>query len=81
VLIIGTCGVAGYAVIGADRVAGLVLDQAPVPGEQDPGCHDPVQPQVPGQQPYQGGDHGPVGPVGLQAGDLAAQDRGLMPEY
>jgi hypothetical protein len=26
----------------------LVLDQAPVPGEQGAGCHDPVQPQVPG---------------------------------
>jgi hypothetical protein len=56
----------------------LFLDQAPVPGEQGPGCHDPVQPQVPGQQPCQGGDHGPVR---LRAGDLAAQDRDLMPQH
>ena len=28
----------------------LVLDQAPVPGEQGAGCHDPGQPQGPGQQ-------------------------------
>ena len=43
-----------------------------MPGKQGAGCHDPVQPKVPGQQPRQGGDHGPVGPVRLRAGDLAA---------
>ena len=31
----------------------FLLDQAPVPGEQGGGCHDPVQRQVPGQQPCQ----------------------------
>jgi hypothetical protein len=36
-----------------------------VPGEQGAGCHDPVQPQVPGQQPRERGDHRPVGPVRL----------------
>jgi hypothetical protein len=37
--------------------------------------------QVSGQQPCQGGDHGPVGPVRLRAGDLAAQDRDPMPQH
>ena len=36
---------------GGVRVGPLVLDDAPVPGEQGAGRHDPVQPQVPGQQP------------------------------
>ena len=61
------------------RIGPCVLDQALVPGEQGGGCHDPVQPKAPGQQPRQGGDHGPVGPVRLRAGHLAAQDRDLMP--
>jgi len=63
------------------RIGPLVLDDAPVPGEQGAGRHDPVQPKVPGQQPCQGGDHGPVGPVGpvrFRAGDRAAEDRNLM---
>jgi hypothetical protein len=51
-----------------------------VPGEQRAGCHDPVQPQVPGQQPRQRGDHRAVSPVRLRAGDLAAQDRDLVPQ-
>jgi len=60
-------------------VGPLVLDDAPVPGEQGGGCHDPVQPKALGQQPCQGGDHSPVSPVRLRAGDLTAQDRDLMP--
>jgi hypothetical protein len=40
-----------------------------------------VQAKVPGQQPRQRGDHGPVGPVWLGADDLTAQDRDLMPQY
>jgi hypothetical protein len=59
----------------------LVLEKAPVPGEQGGGCHDPVQPQVPVQQLCKGGDYSPVGPVRLRAGDLTAQDRDLMPQY
>jgi hypothetical protein len=39
-----------------------------------------VQPQVPGQQPRQRGDHRTVSPVRLRAGDLAAQDRDLVPQ-
>ena len=62
------------------RVGPLILDQAPVPGQQRAGCHDPVQPQVPGQQPRQRGDHRAVSPVRLRAGDLAAQDRDLVPQ-
>ena len=50
-------------------------------GEQGAGCHDPVQPQVGGQQPRQRGDHRTVSPVRFRAGDLAAQDRDLMPEH
>jgi hypothetical protein len=52
-----------------------------VPGERGAGCHDPVQPQVPGQKPRQDGDHGPVSPVLLRAGDLAAQDRYLVVQH
>ena len=52
-----------------------------MPGEQGAGCHDPVPPQVPGQKPRQGGDHDPVSPVRLRAGDLAAQDRYLVPQH
>jgi hypothetical protein len=52
-----------------------------VPGEQGAGCHDPVQPQVPGQQSCQGGDHCPVGSVRLRPGNLTAQDRDLVPQY
>jgi hypothetical protein len=55
-------------------------DQAPVPGQQRAWSHDPVQPQVPGQHPSQGRDHGAVRPVRLGAGDLAAQDGDLMPQ-
>ena len=66
---------------GGVRVGPLVFDQPPVPGEQGAGCHDPVQPQVPGQQPRQGGYHGPVSPVRLRAGDLTAQDRDLVPQH
>jgi hypothetical protein len=35
-----------------------------VPGQQRARRHDPVQPQAPGQQPCQGGEHGTVSPVG-----------------
>ena len=42
--------------------------------------HDPVQPQVPGQQRRQGGNHGAIGPVQLWVDDLTTQDRDLMPE-
>ena len=52
-----------------------------MPGEQGAGCHDPVQPQAPGQKPRQGSDHGPVSPVRLRAGGLAAQDRYLVPQH
>jgi hypothetical protein len=75
-----SAGIGGRPVVFG-RVGPLVLDQAPVPGQQGAGRHEPVQPQVPGQQPRQGGDHGPVGPVRLRTGDLTAQDRDLMPQY
>jgi hypothetical protein len=50
----------------------------PVPGGQGAGCHGPVQQKVPGQQP---GERGAVSPVRLRAGDLAAQDRDLVPQH
>jgi hypothetical protein len=52
-----------------------------MPGEQDAARHDPVQPQVPEQQPRQGAITGPVSPVRLRAGDLTAQDRNFMPRH
>ena len=52
-----------------------------MPGEQGAGRHDPVQPKALGQQPRQGGDYGPVGPVWLRAGGLTAQDRDLVPQH
>ena len=52
-----------------------------MPGEQRGGCHDPVLSPVPGQQPRERSDHSPVGPVRFREGDLAAQDRDLMPQY
>ena len=39
-----------------------------------------MQPKVPGQQPRERCDHGPVSPVRLRPGD-AAQDRDFMPQY
>jgi hypothetical protein len=51
-----------------------------VPGQQGSGCHDPVQPQVPGQQSRQRGEHRTASPVRLRAGDLAAKDRDLVPQ-
>lgn len=49
-----------------------------MPGQQGAWGHDPVQPQVPGQKPCQGGEHGTVRPVRRRARDLPAQDRDLM---
>jgi hypothetical protein len=40
-----------------------------------------VQPEVPGQQPRQHGDHRAVSPIRLRAGDLATQDRDLVPQH
>jgi hypothetical protein len=52
-----------------------------VPGEQGAGHHDRLYPKVAGQQPRQGGYHRPVSPAWFRAGDLAAQDRDLMPGH
>jgi hypothetical protein len=52
-----------------------------VPAQQGGRRHDPAQPQMPGQQPCQGGDHGTVSPVWFRAGELPAQDRDLVPEH
>jgi hypothetical protein len=40
-----------------------------------------VQPQAPGQQPGQRGEHGTVSPVRPRAGDLTAQDSDLVPQH
>lgn len=66
---------------GGVRIGPFVLDDAPVPGKQGGRCHDPVQPKVPGQQPCERCDHGPVSPVRRRPGDAAAQDRDFMPQY
>ena len=52
-----------------------------MPGQQRPRGHHPMQPQVPRQQPGQGGQHGTVSPVRLRPRGLPAQDRGLMPQH
>jgi hypothetical protein len=39
-----------------------------------------MQPQAPGQQPGQGGEHGTVSPVRPRTGNLALQHRHLMAE-
>ena len=52
-----------------------------MPGEQGARRHDPLYPKVLGQRPRQGGHHRPVSPVRFRAGDLAVQDRDLVPEY
>jgi hypothetical protein len=45
------------------RIGPFLPDQAPAPGQQGARCHDPAQPQVPEQQPRQGGEHGTVSPA------------------
>jgi hypothetical protein len=45
------------------------------------GTYNPqVQPQAPGQQPGQGGEHGTISPVGPRVRYLTPQHRDLMPE-
>jgi hypothetical protein len=66
---------------GGVRIGPFLLDHAPVPGEQRGGCHDPVQPQMLGQQSRERADHRAVGPVWFRAGDLAAQYGDLLPQY
>lgn len=53
------------------RVGPFPFDHTTVPGEQGAWCHDPVSPQVPGQQSCQRSEHTAIGPVRLRAGDLA----------
>jgi len=62
-------------------VASVFGCQATVPGEQGAWCHDPVSPQVPGQQSCQRSEHTAIGPVRLRAGDLAPEYRDLMPQH
>ena len=59
----------------------ISLDQAPVPGQQRGRGHDPVQPQVPRQQPAQGGEHGTVSPVRPRAGDCRRKHRDVMAQH
>ena len=40
-----------------------------------------MQPQVPGQQPRQGGEHSTIRPARPRASDLPAQYRDLMPQH
>jgi hypothetical protein len=52
-----------------------------MPGQEGAWGHDPVEPEVPGQKPCQGGEHGTVSPVRPRARDLPAQDRDLMAQH
>jgi len=64
------------ALVVAARV--VCADETPIRAGPGPKTR---KPQVPGQQPGERSDHGPVGPVRFRTGDLAAQDRDLMPQY
>ena len=63
------------------RIGPFPRDLPPVPGQQGSRSHYPVQPEVSGQQPCQGSDHGTVSPVWFRAADVPAQDRDLVPEH
>ena len=52
-----------------------------MPGQQGAWGHDPVQPEMCGQQPCQRGDHGTVSPAWFRPGDLPTQDCDLVPEH
>jgi hypothetical protein len=52
------------------RIGPFPAYKTPVPGQQGARGHDPVQPEVPGQQPGQRCEHGTVSPVRPRAGDL-----------
>jgi hypothetical protein len=47
----------------------------------DMAAHDSAQAEAGRQQSGQSGDHGAVGPVQPRAGNLTAQDTGLVPKY
>jgi hypothetical protein len=64
----------------ADQAAENLSKLDPVPGQQGSRCYDPVQPQLPGQQPGQGGEHGTISPARLRTRDLPTQDRDLVPQ-
>jgi hypothetical protein len=65
---------------GAPGIGPFLPHQAPVSGQQGAWHHDPVQPQAPGQQPGEGGDHGTVSPVRSRARHLTPQRGDLTPE-
>ena len=58
-----------------------LLQTLPVPGQQGARGHDPVQPQVSGQQAGQGGEYGAVSPVMPRTGDLTPQDRDPVAQH
>src|ERR1019366_1224621 len=63
------------------RVGPLPGDQAAVPPEYGPGCHQPVGPQPGWQDPDQGGEDRAVGPVQPGPRTGTAQYRDLMPHH
>jgi hypothetical protein len=63
------------------RIRPFPLDQAAVPGQQRARRHDAVQPQVPRQQPRQGGEDGAVSPIRPRPRDLPAQHSDLVPQH
>ena len=56
-------------------------DQPPVPAQQRVRRHQPAHPQRPGEQPGQGGEHRPVGPVQLRLRVLPPQHRHLLAQH
>jgi hypothetical protein len=52
-----------------------------MPAQQRLGRCEPVEPTLPGEQPGQCREHGPIWPGGTWPGDLSAQHRDLMAEH
>jgi hypothetical protein len=56
-------------------------DQPPVPAQQRARRNQPAHPLRPGEQPGQGGEHRPVGPVQLRPGVLPQRHRDLLAQH
>jgi hypothetical protein len=63
------------------RIRPLPPDQPAVPGQQRARVHDPVRPQLGGQQPGQCSQRGPIRPGQPRPRHLATQHRYLVPQH